>query len=48
MDLAGEWTPFPTLASNYFASLKGWEGNLAVVGADGCDVNTGHEHGALV
>ena len=31
-----------------FLKEKGWEVNLAVVGADGSNVNTGHEHGALV
>ena len=29
-----------------FLKEKGWEGNLAIVGADGCNVNTGHERGA--
>ena len=31
-----------------FLKEKGWDGSLSVVGADGCNVNTGNKHGALV
>lgn len=31
-----------------FLKNKGWDGDLVVVGADGCNVNTGNKHGALV
>ena len=31
-----------------FLKAKGWEGSLVVVGADGCNVNTGHNEGAIV
>ena len=31
-----------------FLKEKGWEGSLHVVGADGCNVNTGNQHGAIV
>ena len=31
-----------------FLKSKGWDRDLLVVGADGCNVNTGNKHGALV
>ena len=31
-----------------FLKNKGWDTELVVVGADGCNVNTGNKHGALV